>query len=864
MKNFFKTFLIFTVLAIMFFSPQMAKKAAAAVCYSKAGGLWRTAATWNCSSGTYPAAGSKAYINSTHVVSVPTGEADAADTLTFVATSTAGSVQVVGSGSLAVSGTIEATSTTAANSAGNLGGTGSITASSMTVGTVGITPTGSRTVTLTSTSTSLTITNGITTNCTIGASGSGRQNSPIISLQTGSMSVGGNISLCYSTSSNGTAIGQFLTNGGNQNGILTLWKENGNPWGITAGAVATLNGTSATVKYSGTVATVLAAAYENLTLNGGGTVTIDLKSIGGDFMVSGTTTVTMPPINMTVTGALGVDSGATLNTAATSTLIVTNQATATGTIAHAGSGNTLYNGLLTINSGGNITNTGTGNITFQNGLTNNSSVTSSFGINGVYFNTNNQTVGGINSITIASTTISAIAVTNNLSGSASLIASTTLTGTGVLIQGTNANLNIGVSSIGSSLWLNATSSSGNTVTYNSAWQSQTVENTTYTNLTINKSGQTATLGGATTVNNALTISAGTLDVDNTNNYSLTLNGDYTNKGTFSARSGTVTIGGSAQQNFYGSMTSTSSSAFYNLTITNSSGSYAGSCGAVTPSVIFYGGAESTNNYTVTTNNVRIQHGAGLTYTFKNINWSAASSNQIFFGSSAGSAWLLNVSGTQTAVHYVDVSYSNASSGSAINASDGTNTDCLNNSNWTFTAPFTFTVDFSSVNIGTFTPGSPISSSTVLTINTTNSTGYKITLNRASTTPALFLTTNTTQTVSDTPNGNNWTAPATSSTVGPSAAWTNGTTIGLGFRIKKTGTVANTYSSNWWGTDDTSGNALYSGIPTSTAAQTIVNSVWTGSGTNENTTVEYKIDSNASQESGSYISSPITFTATANP
>ena len=172
---------------------------------------------------------------------------------------------------------------------------------------------------------------------------------------------------------------------------------------------------------------------------------------------------------------------------------------------------------------------------------------------------------------------------------------------------------------------------------------------------------------------------------------------------------------------------------------------------------------------------------------------------------------------------------------------------------------TFTVDTSSVFIGSFTPGTPISSSTVLTVNTNSSTGYNISINRASTTPTLF---NGADTIPDTPNGNNWTAPAATSTAGPSALWTS-VTKALGFRAKQTGTVSNTYSTIWWGADDTSGNARYSGISTSTAAQKIANTTL-GSGSSENTVVEYRIDVSTNQKSGAYTSSPVTYTVIANP
>jgi len=82
------------------------------------------------------------------------------------------------------------------------------------------------------------------------------------------------------------------------------------------------------------------------------------------------------------------------------------------------------------------------------------------------------------------------------------------------------------------------------------------------NLTISGSG-TKTLTANTTVNGTLTISSGTLDVDNASNYSLTVKGDWVNSGAFTARNGTVTLSGASNQ----SVTSNGSS-FYNLIINN--------------------------------------------------------------------------------------------------------------------------------------------------------------------------------------------------------------------------------------------------------------------------------------------------------
>ncbi|MFC1687057.1 beta strand repeat-containing protein [Patescibacteria group bacterium] len=170
--------------------------------------------------------------------------------------------------------------------------------------------------------------------------------------------------------------------------------------------------------------------------------------------------------------------------------------------------------------------------------------------------------------------------------------------------------------------------------------------------------------------------------------SLTLNGDYSNSGTFTDGSGTVTLDGSGQQTLSGTMTGESE--FNDLTITNNSGSYAGSCGTPTYSVIFAAAATINGTYEITTAGVRVQYLAGANYTVNGeINWtgSGGDSNLIVFRSSTTSVWnlIVDAGATQTAVSYVDVSYSYADGGATIDADDGTNINCLNNSEWDFDA-----------------------------------------------------------------------------------------------------------------------------------------------------------------------------------
>lgn len=186
-----------------------------------------------------------------------------------------------------------------------------------------------------------------------------------------------------------------------------------------------------------------------------------------------------------------------------------------------------------------------------------------------------------------------------------------------------------------------------------------------------------------TITQALTIGTGTVwEASNTGSFDL--KGDYTNNGTFTDNLGTVTLSGTAKQTLSGSMT-TSTNNFYNLILTNTAGSWSGCSTSFNPSIDFAAAATISGTYTITTGSVEVEYNSGSTYTVNNINWAGSVGNFIVFRNSnlTSGTWLLNVSGTQTAVSYVDVARSDASSGSEIGADDGTNTNCGTNTNWNF-------------------------------------------------------------------------------------------------------------------------------------------------------------------------------------
>jgi uncharacterized protein YjiK len=190
-------------------------------------------------------------------------------------------------------------------------------------------------------------------------------------------------------------------------------------------------------------------------------------------------------------------------------------------------------------------------------------------------------------------------------------------------------------------------------------------------------GRTVTFANDATVR-ALTIDTG-LTFNAPSAGTLTIEGNYNNQGTFTHNNGTTTFGGSSLQTISGVATGTS--AFYNVEITNSSGSDAES----SPGVKFLVAASTTNNFYAVTPNSKIVFPAGATATTTIgnliLNGQAVGTRVTLRSTSPGSFWGLAVSGTRS-ISYANVKDSNACSGySTIDASNGTNLDAGNNTCW---------------------------------------------------------------------------------------------------------------------------------------------------------------------------------------
>ncbi len=250
-----------------------------------------------------------------------------------------------------------------------------------------------------------------------------------------------------------------------------------------------------------------------------------------------------------------------------------------------------------------------------------------------------------------------------------------------------------------------------TVTYtgNNGAGNTTVQSMTssFYNLTINNAGETYVLEGATNVDNDLTITAGTLDVT-ASNYALSVAGNYSNSGTFTARSGTVTFTATATGKTL-SGTLNGGSAFYNLTFNGSGGGWSNSSAMLVSNdlTVTLGTLSGTNDITVNggdaTGNGTINltggtfwltgngsFGGNTTWTFYNLNFGFSSGVLDVSTSAMGSGGI-------TVTNKLDILSNSGGGSNQLNAGSKT---------WTLsgTLDCDFMACFGAVNIGTaFTP-----------------------------------------------------------------------------------------------------------------------------------------------------------------
>lgn len=168
---------------------------------------------------------------------------------------------------------------------------------------------------------------------------------------------------------------------------------------------------------------------------------------------------------------------------------------------------------------------------------------------------------------------------------------------------------------------------------------------------------------------------------------------------------------------------------------------------------------------------------------------------------------------------------------------------------------TFTLDSAAQTFPALTPGTAVSTSSILSVYTNNSTGFNASLFRNNSLATLLLTGSSTISI---PDKTAWAPGATCATAGNATASTT-SPLTLSFRVQQTGTDASNFCSAWWGSNDTS-LALFAGLPST--AQQIVNRS-TASSPTTTTQVLYSLNVPGTQQTGSYTGT-VTYTVTANP
>jgi hypothetical protein len=256
---------------------------------------------------------------------------------------------------------------------------------------------------------------------------------------------------------------------------------------------------------------------------------------------------------------------------------------------------------------------------------------------------------------LSATEVAALAAGNNPavgSGTATITSSTTIVGTFINNSGTlslgSQNLTLtGTSVNNGGTFLPSTG----TVTYDGTgtYTSLPLGNTYY-NLVFNNPASTWTLSDNLTTSNNLTITAGTLDVSasgcSSASCNITVGGTWSRSGTFTPRTGTVTLNGTSQS-ILGNTT------FYNLTKSVSSAD----------TLTFQSSSTTTTS-------------SGGTLTLQGTSGHLLSLRS----SSPGTTWNLALHGNQS-ISYVDTRDSDASTGSTITQTNSTSSG--NNTNWTF-------------------------------------------------------------------------------------------------------------------------------------------------------------------------------------
>lgn len=157
-----------------------------------------------------------------------------------------------------------------------------------------------------------------------------------------------------------------------------------------------------------------------------------------------------------------------------------------------------------------------------------------------------------------------------------------------------------------------------------------------------------------------------------------------------------------------------------------------------------------------------------------------------------------------------------------------------------------------VDLGTLTPGTPVSNSTTCTTTTNDESGYDLQVKRDDSDTTLDQTGDATVNITD---KTAW-DPTANAGDGNAAVYSG---TGLGFGVYASSATKNT---TWWGTGTACHDALnqYAGFPTA-YANIMEHTSYSAAATT--TSVCYRVDVAATQESGAY-DGTITYQAAGNP
>jgi len=433
-------------------------------------------------------------------------------------------------------------------------------------------------------------------------------------------------------------------------------------------------------------------------------------SVGGNLTVTAGTLSIPSTYTLSVTGSTSVTGSLTISSSGNQTFSGTTTINSGGTFTRSSaSGTNIFVGKLTISGGGTFTTSNNPAFTLRGGLSNSGTFTSGTGT--YTFDTNSQSLEGSaatsfggnlaisGSITLQNSNTNTVTVTGNLTGTVAgsiyqnnsnattdfkgaVLATGTLTATAnpntIIYSGDSAqsikatsyhNLSLtptitaartytflGAASIAGDLTINPTASSAYTLTVNLGG-TLTVANSGTLSITGTSSGSSLldTVSGSNYGITAGNVSIGSSGTLNARASTLSVRGNWSNSGNFTYNTSTVNFEGTGAQQLSGNTT------FYNLSITTSSAR----------AITFQAGNTTSvaNNGSLTLSG---QLGSLLTLQ----------------SSVEDSDWNLQVStsGTSHSVSYVNVSDSNASDYTEIDASDGTSTNGGGNTNWLWPPP----------------------------------------------------------------------------------------------------------------------------------------------------------------------------------